>query len=301
MSESLKSAVRTAVLRLLHPLVKLLLDMGIGVGEFMAMVKVAYVRAAQEKGRESPGGSRRPSVSRIAVVTGLTRVEIAAILASGDGDSRGSDRGRQRAERVLAGWWNDRDFQDERGQPAVLSEKGGRHSFAALCERYSGDPQFPAILDELIRVRAVRRARDGRLVAVSRTYATVRWDPDGVVALGEELADHCATLLQNLKNPNRPRLVRRVINTQLNPYYAPVVIRDLEERAATLADSLDDMINDPLYTVKPADGGPTLRVGIGMYVIEELPEEDSRASEPTQAERTSPERRARKTKGERRP
>jgi hypothetical protein len=194
---------------------------------------------------------------------------VTAILAAGEGELPSSDRGRQRAERVLAGWWNDPDFQDEFGRPVPLPERGARRSFAALCERYSGQPQQQAraaIRDELMRVRAVRRMRDGRLEAISRTFATVRWDPQGVLAIGEELADHCEALLRNLQNPTRPRLVRRVINSQLDPRYAPVLIRDLEQQANTMADSMDDALNDPLHRAMSSDGA--LRVGIGLYIIE---------------------------------
>jgi hypothetical protein len=269
MSESLKRAVRLAVLRLLGPLARLLLEVGIGVGEFTSMAKVAYVRAAREQDAERSGAGRRPNATRIAVLTGLTRPQVTAILAAGDGELPSSDRGRQRAERVLAGWWNDPDFQDELGRPAPLPERGARRSFAVLCERYSGEPQQQAraaIRDELMRVRAVRRMRDGRLEAISRTFATVRWDPEGGLAIGEELADHCEALLGNLKNPTRPRLVRRVINTQLDPRYAPVLIRDLEQQANTMADAMDDALNDPLHSATSSDGA--LRVGIGLYIIE---------------------------------
>jgi len=266
MSESLKRAVRTAVLRLLGPLVKLLLDAGIGVGEFTAMAKMAYVRAAR---LQAEGNGRMPSATRIAVVTGLTRKEVAAILAAGEAETAGSDRGRQRAERVLTGWWNDSDFHDEIGHPAALSERGGRRSFAALCERYSGDPRFVAILEELLRVRAVRRRRDGRIEAVSRTYATVRWDPDGVAALGEELADHCSTLLHNLEHPSRPHLVRRIANARLDARYVPMLIRDLEERALVMTDSMDDALNHPQYTVMPGENREARRLGLGVYLFEE--------------------------------
>jgi len=278
MSDLLKRAVRDAVLRLLGPLVKLLLDAGIGVGEFMSIVKVAYVREASARG--SAAESRRPNVTRIAVITGLTRIEVAALLQSGDEEPAASDRGRQRAERVLSGWWNDADFHDEQGQPAVLSEKGGRRSFAALCERYGGGPGFAAILDELIRVRAVSRTREGQLRALSRTYATVRWDPEGVAAVGEELADHCATLVQNLRNPTRALLSRRVANTQLDPRYGPMLIRELEERAATLIESMDDALNHPSYTVKPPDSAPAVRLGVGIYLFEDTTEPPSHSPRP---------------------
>ena len=55
MSESLKGAVRSAVLRLLHPLARLLLQAGVGVGEFTSLAKIAYVRAAVAQGKEAHG------------------------------------------------------------------------------------------------------------------------------------------------------------------------------------------------------------------------------------------------------
>jgi hypothetical protein len=269
MSESLKSAIRAAVLRLLDPLVKWLLEAGIGVGDLLTLVKIAYVRAAREQGLLAGAEQQRPNASRIAVVTGLTRAEVATILAAGDAD-RPHDRGRQRAERVLSGWWNDPNFQHGSGTPAVLPIQGSRRSFAALVRRYSGERwRVATILDELLRVKAVRRLPDGRLEALSRTYATVRWDPDGVTAFGEQLGEHCATLLHNLKFPARARYVRRVLNARLDPRYVPMLSRDLEQQADVLADSVDDALNDPKQTLegdRSATGAASL--GIAFYVFE---------------------------------
>jgi hypothetical protein len=78
----------------------------------------------------------------------------------------------------------------------------------------------------------------GGLQAVSRTYATVRWDPDGVMTVGEQLNELCATLTHNLKFPARPLYVRRVLNAQLDPRYVPMLTRDIEQHAKVLADLL---------------------------------------------------------------
>ena len=269
MSESLKAAVQAAMLRMLAPLVRLLLAAGIGVGDFLALVKVAYVRAARDEGREKRG-ELRPNASRIAVVTGLTRAEVAAMLAADADERRTSDRGRHRAERVLSGWWNDPDFQTPAGEPAVLPIMGRSPSFEALVARYSNEPRVTPILDELLRVNAVRRLSDGTLKALSRTYATVRWNPDGIAALGEQLSEHCATLLHNLEHPGEPRCVRRVINAQLDPQYRPMLLRDIEEQVDGLALSMDDALNDPQRTVRPVRGGrEAVRVGVAIYVFEE--------------------------------
>lgn len=269
MSESLKAAIQAAVLRILEPLVRWLLEAGIGVGDFLSLVKIAYVRAARDQGRDSGAEPARPNVSRIAVVTGLTRTDVTSILGSGDAD-RPVDRGRQRAERVLSGWWNDSAFQDETGAPAVLPLRGRGRSFAALVDRYSGERLLAAsILDALLRVKAVRRLTDGRLKALSRTYATVRWDPEGVVAVGEQLSEHLATLLNNLKDPARPRYVRRILNAQLDPRYVPMLVRDLEQQAEVMGDSIDDALNDPGHTLrgKPSESG-AVSLGIAFYVFE---------------------------------
>ncbi len=268
MTESLKLAVHQALLRMLVPLASLLLELGIGIGEFLSVAKLAYVRAARSQSREATGAMLRPNATRIAVVTGLTRKDVASILAAGDEEPVASRRGRHRAERVLTGWWNDPEFQDEFGRPAVLPEQGSAKSFAALCERYSGDPRFSAILDELIRVQAVKLSADGRIAALSRTYATVRWDPDGVLELGEELAEHCQTLLHNLKNPTRPRMARRIFNARLNPRYAPMLIRDLEQQLTTFGESVDDAVNAPQYTAKGDADVDAVKLGIGFYLFE---------------------------------
>ena len=124
MTEPLKRAVNQALLRMLLPLASLLLELGIGIGEFLSVAKLAYVRAARRQAKDGPAELLRPNVTRISVVTGLTRKDVASILAAGDDEPAVSPRGRHRAERVLSGWWNDSEFQDEFGRPAVLREQG---------------------------------------------------------------------------------------------------------------------------------------------------------------------------------
>jgi hypothetical protein len=289
MSETLRSAILSMLARVLDPLVKLLLEAGIGVGEFVTVVKTAYVRAAREAGRQAGGEVKRPNASRIAVVTGLTRLEVAAILAAGEGGLDTPDRGRQRAERVLAGWWNDWDFHDKRGEPAVLPVKGARRSFEALVRLYSGERWRTAtILDELLRVKAVAQLPDGRLKAVSRTYATVRWDPAGFAAIGDQLAEHCETLLHNLKDPSHPLFVGRVVNTRIDPRWLPILMRDLRDSAQGFIESQDRTLNYLGHTLtgkasgKGATGAP-VRLGVTLYVVEGVGDEESDGAPQDQA------------------
>jgi Family of unknown function (DUF6502) len=246
MSQNVTAAVNTATLRMLEPLAHLLLEARIGIGEFSALARLAYVKAAVQQAQESRSG--RVNVSRIAATTGLTRVEVAALLAEQRGAPPRKQRGRVRAERVLQGWWSDPQFQDRSGAPARLPRKGARRSFVALVKRHSGDSHNTApILEELLRSQAVREHADGTLEAVSRTCVTVGWDEEGIEALGEELAEHIETLLYNLKNPDRPRFAKRIVCGDLDPYAARVIVPELAEQAEIFLEGAQDTLNRPKH------------------------------------------------------
>jgi hypothetical protein len=255
---------------------------GIGVGDLLPLIKLAYVRAARDEARASGRDLRRPNASRISVVTGLPRREVANILASESVEPVGHERDRaQRADRVLSGWWNDPDFQDRLGEPAPLPLRGAKRSFAALVERYSGERwRVATMLEELLWVKAIRRLPDGRLKALSRSYATVRWNPQGVIAFGEQLAEHCATLLHNLEHPSASRFVYRALNARVNPEYLPILMRDVSQQADGFARSVDNMLHWPRYTLTAEAGDLTApSLGLAVYLFEALPLDESAAAE----------------------
>jgi Family of unknown function (DUF6502) len=278
MSEPLKVAIPRAILRILNPLARLLLKVGMGAGEFQRLVHQAYVRAARDAAMEA-GAVDRPNVTQIAVQTGLSRIEITRILESDGEEQPESDRGRQRAERVLGGWWANPDFHDAQGSPALLALHG-RVSFEALVNRYSGEPRTAAILKELLRVRAVRRLPDGRVQALSRSVASVRFDPDGITMMAEQMAEHLETLLYNAEHPSRPRFAKRVVNTRLAERHIARLVRDIEQQLDTVGDAIDDEINDPQVTVTPDENPARVRgLAVTFFISEQEPAQES-ASPP---------------------
>jgi hypothetical protein len=278
MSEPLKVATHRAILRILSPLARLLLKVGMGAGEFQRLVHQAYVQAARDAATEV-GAVDRPNVTQIAVQTGLSRIEITRILESEGEEQPESDRGRQRAERVLGGWWTNPDFHDAQGSPALLPLHG-RVSFEALVNRYSGEPRTAAILKELLRVRAVRRLSDGRVQALSRSVASIRFDSDGITMMAEQTAEHLETLLYNAEHPSRPRFAKRVVNTRLAERHIARLVRDIEQQLDTVGDAIDDEINDPQVTVTSDENPARVReLAVTFFISEHEPAQDS-ASAP---------------------
>src|SRR5436190_1238040 len=67
------------------------------------------------------------------------------------------------AARVLTGLIRYSHFHNEKGRPRPL-EVTGEAGFSELVKRHSGDMPARAVLDELLRVGAVRQRADGLLV-----------------------------------------------------------------------------------------------------------------------------------------
>ncbi|MDP9017797.1 MAG: DUF6502 family protein [Candidatus Eremiobacteraeota bacterium] len=262
MSGKFKSAVLKTGLRILDPLVRLMLEAGVGLAEFHQLARKAYVRAAAET---SPKGA--PNYSKISMLTGVARATAAAILRNTEEEAP-PERGVQRAERILRGWWEDPNFCDDEGKPAILNLRG-RRSFEALVNRYSGDPRIATHLEELLRVKAVKRLPDQRLQVLSRTVATARWDSEGVLMVGERVRDVLETLTHNLKHEDSPRFTRFVFNAQIDPRYVPLLIRDMSAQASVLADAFEDALSNPKAQVHPQAAKQARRLGMAFYLIDE--------------------------------
>ena len=136
-------------------------------GELSASVlvraaKLAYVRAAIAE--TNPDGSRI-NVSRLSVVTGLTRKEISSLLNDalkrpGVGGGRPMEH---RALRVLHGWLTDPLFKNALGRPLDLPIDGDGRNFASLVRAYGGDVTTIAVLRELERLNAITHMSGGKL------------------------------------------------------------------------------------------------------------------------------------------
>ncbi len=277
MSESLKSAVISAILRLLEPIVRLLIEAGVGIGDFQTMARKVYVEVARAQVQEP-----EPNISRISAVTGIGRSAVAELLATPASSPPRAERGRHRAEHILHGWWNDPEFRGPDGQPALLPLRGAKRSFATLVKRYSGDPRVVTILEELVKVKAVHRRPDGKLEALSRTFVTARWDVEGVLTVGERVRDLLNTLLHNIKHPHMPRYERFVLSERVAPKYVPLVLRDIAERSDITADAFQDLLTDPTHCVRAGrHRQDARRIGVVIYVIDEPSTVEPLAPSPT--------------------
>ena len=167
--QAMESASQRVAHNLTHRLVKrlasVLLPLGVSFEQFVAAAKTGFVEAAADKISDRDG---RVSKAKIAVLTGLPRAEVARLRVQTYRQNI-SLVPRQRAERVMHGWYTDSAFLNDDGSPADLTHPG---LFMDLVRKYSGDIPTRALLDELLNVGMVVLDHGGTVRAVSRHYRT---------------------------------------------------------------------------------------------------------------------------------
>ena len=268
-------ALSAAVLKLLRPLVRILLRNGVSYSSFADLAKWVYVDVAM---REFGVEGRKQSVSRVSIITGLSRKEVARVRQLPKPDDRASSESYNRAARVIAGWRRDPDFCDGHGEPAVLPMADEGISFSELVKRFSGDVPARAILDELIRVRAVEPLKDGRVRLLARAYIPESSEADKLNILGTDVGYLVATIDHNLRpDTSGPFFQRKVAYDNLPDEVLPKFRKLTGEKAQALLERMDRWLAERDRDVTPSVGGTGRnRAGIGIYYFEEpYPDEES--------------------------
>ena len=279
-SDDAQKALRGALEQLLRPLCRLLLRHSVAFNAFADIAKRVYVDVALKE-FSLPG--KKPTTSRVAVLSGLTRKEVHRIIAEPVLDSSEGFERYNRAARVLTGWGRDADFLDRRGRPRLL-DFDGPMSFAALVRRYSGDMPARSVLDELLRVGAVERDDEGRVQPVTHGYVPQHSAIDKLDILGRDVADLIETIDHNLLHgAGDPRFQRKVMYAAMPVDALPAFRKLSAVQAQALLKKLDRWLaeRDVTPIAKGDDeAAERARVGLGIYYFEERlePTVDNRAT-----------------------
>ena len=256
-----------AVSRVLSRLVRVLIRHGVPFQAFSDMAKQAYVQSARE---HFAIHGRKQTISRIAVLTGLTRKDIRKLTDTAPASDVAANERYHRAARVVSGWVRDDDFRNDKGEPRALPQEGNEACFAELVRRYSGDMPPRAVLDELLRVGTVQRTAQGDISLVEHAYIPRTSDRDKLAILGTDVYDLIDTIDHNLADRDQPRFQRKLMYDNL-PVEAVEKFRQLSAaRAQGLMEYLDSWLSQHDRDVNPlSDGNGRTRAGLGIFYFEE--------------------------------
>jgi hypothetical protein len=280
MKNSDTNPLHRALYRILRPMARLLLRNGIPFAEFAELVRRAYVDAALEDFSDQ---RKKPTDSRAAVMTGLTRKEVKKqreILAGEDDGNRGA-RHENRASRVVSGWVHDAAFQAGDGQPAVLPFDGPL-SFSELVKRYSGDMTPRAVLEELVRVGVVATDVSGNLELRQRAYVPAGDSEEMLQIFGEDVSDFIATIDHNLTGSeadNQPLFQRTLVYNNIPPEVMVRWRRYAAQQSQAMLEELDQWLGpydrDIAGQGESKATGDAVRTGVGIFYFEDPVQPDT--------------------------
>ena len=183
----------------MSPLVRVLLKNGVSYGEFAEVLKNLFVEVA-ERDLSMPG--RRPSQARVAILTGLTRKEVAKQKATIERGDLVETSNLNRVTRVLEAWHTDPEYTGAYGLPIELpfESPGRRPSFAALVKKHSGDMAPRAMLDELLRIDAAEMLASGQIRVLMRAYIPQSLHPDALERMGTVVQNFVTTYEFNMEH-----------------------------------------------------------------------------------------------------
>lgn len=242
---------------------------GISFGEFTQLGKVAYIKEIE---KELIKENEKATTSRIAIITGLTRKEVATIRKQDTPKIEPAKR-RGRAVRVITAWMNDAKYRDSTGKPKLLkvSNNSADVSFQSLVSQYSGDMPYRAMMNELIRTGSVELVDNNKVRLVRAAYIPTNQDDDEKYSI---LGEDVPLLISAIKH--------NTINTDESPYFQRKVcynniprkhIAEFQALANHENQALLERLNNWLAEHDENDNhfgsNNTVKVGVGVYYFEE--------------------------------
>ncbi len=266
-SDALRNSAMRAFRRVADPLIDLMFDTGITVQEFGRLLRERAVqRAAASIAKE--GG--RASKSRVAIITGLARTEVARILDADQAQSSPPRAGQNPARRVLMAWYDNRRFLSANGEPAVLPIFGRRRSFEQLVALYSGGIPVRAMLDQLSQISAVEMLSGQRVKVKARVPVFKGMTSSAIANVGERAGDLLGTLRHNLHAKTSPLFEGTALMCDVEVGTVPLVRRQIAEQGAAFIEGATSLLTRSRNKQRRSkvNKSPQSRVGVTVYYFE---------------------------------
>jgi hypothetical protein len=272
-ADPIREATLDALKQIVDALLELLFEAGVTVQQFNYLVRDRAVRAASSRVLKETG---RNSKSRVSIITGLPRSEVAKISVEADAYVN-AKLGQPAARRILAAWFESPSFLTPNGEPATLSIFGNKRSFEKLVGMHGGGIPVRAMLDELTQLDAVERVGDNHVKAKSRTPVSVGLTREAIGALGQRCSDLIRTLMKNVRRSDHPLFEATSLVQDADLHLMPVIRREISRQGASFISGTNSLLKRIRKTPRGARSNPAprCRVGVTVYYFEDTEESNA--------------------------
>lgn len=274
--------VQAAFTRILRPLVRLALSMGLKYQHLDAVLRNVLVEDARELWKAR--GVSRPNVSQLSVTTGLNRKDLTLRL-------RALDESLPRTEWSAASrtftLWLQMFARDPSLRRLPTTPHATGISFEAVAREASrGDVHHRAVLDELVRLGMATES-DGHVELSSEAFVPAQDLQTMLAFLGDNTRDHLQTAVANTLGV-QPRMLERAV------FVGGLSQEDclrIEQLARNRWDGMHRELFDEMTAAldaAPEPGNRRIRIGIYAYHEEEPQPDRSPEQAPSSREKDNP-------------
>ena len=262
------SALFAAIRHLLRPLVRILLNHGVPYAKLAEIARWVYVEVA-DADFGLPG--RKQTDSRVSVLTGLTRKEVARIRNLEKPEDIESAQSYNRAARVVSAWVREHPLEGTASGVRPLPLEG-EPSLAGLVRRHSGDMPVRSVVDELLRVGTIRITEKGEVELLHRHYLPPQGERRKLVYLGDDVSDLIGTIGHNLEaKPGETFFQRKVFYDNIPVERMDEIRAVARQRGEATIDALvGDMAAHDRDVHPEIDGTGRMRAVVGIYYHESM-------------------------------
>ena len=266
-----QAALVKAVVMLCKPLIRLLIEKGMTFPQFRELMKELYVEVAD---KHFSLDDKRPTDSRIFVLTGVHRKDIKRIRQQAEQENPQITSSASLSGEIVARWTSMPEYLDDKGKPRQLlkSGKNKEAGFEQLVSSVNKDVRPKVILEEWLRLNIVR-LEDEYIILNNSAFVTNKEFKEMSYYLGHNVHDHMASCVNNILAESDPMLERSV-------YYASLTeksVNKLNTIASEKGNELLQYLNKQaikLYDIDKQKADATYRMRLGVYWYQTQLEKD---------------------------
>jgi hypothetical protein len=257
--------------RLLRPVVRQLLAWGVTYPVLDQVVRGLFIEVAE---RDFALPHKRQTDSRVSLVTGIHRKEIARLRRRPEGERAAAPLESTVVTRVIGRWIVGPPFADRRGRSRPLPYEAGRShqaSFARLVAEAGFDGPVRSVLDEMVRTGAVAWREDGTVELVREANVPALDTRGKLELLGSDPAELFRTIAHNIEQPpDAAWLQRKVVYDNVGSDALPGLRTAARAEGEALIRGANRLLAAHDRDRTPgAPGGRRSRVVVGTYYFEE--------------------------------
>ena len=276
-----RGAFLDAIEELLRPLMPVVFSYGVTPNDVGGVLRTLYIETLAARLREQ---GRPPTAARLALMGGLTRGEVEALLARQAQRRQQRNRSTHKLDQLsglLAMWHDDSRFGTPYGAPLDLSLQPERSfkTFKELVDAGAPGSDQSLVIDELLAAGCVEVHANKFVRCISRTFVPSGVDVSRIARLGRYVGALNSNFAHNLlRKADEPSYFERALTTTEPVSYAfrQKVLSHLHSTAMPFLEQMDRWVEAEETDARDPDG---MRCGVCIFFFEERPASNSDIAE----------------------